>query len=67
MSISQEALDVAARVEAFVRDVIAPLEADPRRDHHGAPTDDLVAHLRDLARAAEVLTPHIRADGSHFN
>lgn len=67
MSISQEALDVAARVEAFVRDVIAPLEADPRRDHHGAPTDDLVAHLRDLARAAGVLTPHIRADGSHFN
>jgi acyl-CoA dehydrogenase len=67
MSISQEARDVAARVEAFVRDTVAPFESDPRRDHHGAPTDALVDEVRDLARAAGVLTPHIRADGHHFN
>ncbi|MGQ2943082.1 MAG: acyl-CoA dehydrogenase family protein [Blastomonas fulva] len=67
LSISQEALDVAARVEAFVRETIIPFEQDPRRDHHGAPTDALVMELRELARSAEVLTPHIRSDGSHFN
>ncbi|MFX7804565.1 acyl-CoA dehydrogenase, partial [Acinetobacter baumannii] len=65
--ISQEALDIAARVEAFVRGTVFAYESDPRRDHHGAPTDELVQELRDLARAAGVLTPHIRADGSHFN
>jgi acyl-CoA dehydrogenase len=66
MTISQEARDVAARVETFVRSVVAPYEADPRRDHHGAPTDALVDELKALAREAGVLTPHIRADGSHF-
>ena len=67
MTISPEALAMAARVEAFVRETVVPYEADPRRDHHGAPTDALVMELRDLARAAGVLTPHIRPDGSHFN
>lgn len=65
MSISTEALEMAAKVEAFVREQIIPYENDPRRDHHGAPTDDLVQEMRDLARAAGVLTPHIKADGSH--
>lgn len=57
--------EIAARVEAFVRDVVVPYESDPRRDDHG-PTDELVAELRDKARAAGVLTPHILADGSHL-
>ncbi len=57
---------IAARVEAFVREVVIPHEADPRRDHHGAPTDELVQALRDKARAAGVLTPHILPDGSHL-
>ena len=39
---------------------------DPRRDHHGAPTDDLVDEMKEKARAAGVLTPHILADGSHL-
>ncbi len=65
MSISPEVLDLADRVERFVREVVFPHEQDPRRDHHGAPTDELVQELRDKARAAGVLTPHIRPDGSH--
>ena len=64
-AISAEALAMADRVEAFVRAMVIPFERDPRRDHHGAPTDDLVHAMRALARDAGVLTPHIRADGSH--
>jgi acyl-CoA dehydrogenase len=67
MTISREALDMAAKVEAFVRETVVPYEQDPRRDHHGAPTDELVMELREKARGAGVLTPHIRPDGSHFN
>ncbi|PZU51035.1 MAG: acyl-CoA dehydrogenase [Sphingomonas sp.] len=59
--------EIAARVEAFVRDVVAPYEADPRRDHHGAPTDALIEELKQLAREARVLTPHILPDGSHLS
>jgi acyl-CoA dehydrogenase len=61
-----KAAEIAARVEAFVRDVVVPYEADPRRDEHG-PTDALVAELREKARAAGVLTPHILPDGSHLS
>ncbi|CAN1568628.1 CaiA Acyl-CoA dehydrogenases [Sphingomonadaceae bacterium] len=66
MSMTQRALDIGARVEEFVRTVVAPYESDPRRDHHGAPTDDLVAELKEKARAAGVLTPHILPDGGHL-
>ena len=59
--------DIAAKVEAFVRDVVAPFESDPRRDHHGSPTDELVVELKEKARAAGVLTPHILADGRHLS
>ncbi|MBC2668971.1 acyl-CoA dehydrogenase family protein [Novosphingobium piscinae] len=65
MTISPDVLALADRVEAFVREVVFPCEQDPRRDHHGAPLDALVYELRDKARAAGVLTPHIRPDGSH--
>ncbi len=57
---------IAARIESFVREVVIPYEGDPRRDHHGAPTDELVNELRELARRAGVLTPHILADGRHL-
>jgi len=57
--------DIAARVAAFVREVVAPYEHDPRLGDHG-PSDDLVQELRGLARKAGVLTPHILADGSHL-
>jgi acyl-CoA dehydrogenase len=61
-----EVAAIAARVEAFVREVVIPHEKDPRRDAHG-PSEALVAALRRKARAASVLTPHIRADGSHLS
>jgi acyl-CoA dehydrogenase len=56
--------EIASRVEAFVRQVVAPYERDPRCGAHG-PSDELVAELRELARQAGVLTPHILPDGSH--
>ena len=58
--------EIAAAVEAFVRNVVIPYEKDPRRDHHGSPTDELVQEMRALARAAGVLTPHILPDGGHL-
>lgn len=63
----ERALEIARRVEDFVRGVVVPYEKDPRRDHHGAPTDELVVELKELARAACVLTPHILPDGSHLS
>ncbi len=57
---------IGEKIENFVRTVVVPYEQDPRRDHHGGPTDELVAEMRDHARAAGVLTPHILADGSHL-
>jgi acyl-CoA dehydrogenase len=64
--ISPHALEIADRVEAFVREVVIPYEQDPRRDHHGAPLDELVFELREKARDAGVLTPHILPDGRHL-
>lgn len=64
--LSDRALEIGANVERFIRDVVIPYEKDPRRDHHGAPLDELVYEMRDKARAAGVLTPHILADGSHL-
>ena len=63
---TDRAADIAARVEAFVRDVVIPYEKDSRRDSHG-PTDALVDELRDKARAAGLMTPHVLADGSHLS
>jgi len=62
---SLETLALADRVETFIREVVILYEKDPRRDHHGAPLDELVYEMRDRAREAGVLTPHIRPDGSH--
>lgn len=62
---SERAETIGARVEAFVREVVVPYEADPRRGAHG-PSDELVQELRGLARDAGVLTPHILPDGGHL-
>jgi len=67
MTISRYATDLSDRVEAFVRETVFPYESDGRRDHHGAPLDEMVYEMREKARAAGVLTPHIRDDGSHLN
>jgi acyl-CoA dehydrogenase len=59
--------EIAARVEAFVRDVVIPYERDLRISVHGhGPPEELVAELRAKARVAGVLTPHILSDGSHL-
>ena len=63
---TERARDIAARVETFVRDVVVPYESDTRRDHHGAPMDEMVQEMRAKARTAGVLTPHILPDGSHL-
>jgi acyl-CoA dehydrogenase len=56
---------IAARVERFVRDVVVAYERDPRAGPHG-PSDALVEELRDRARAAGLLTPHIIKGGIHL-
>ncbi|QYI99743.1 acyl-CoA dehydrogenase family protein [Thalassovita mediterranea] len=58
--------EIGARVEAFVRDVVAPYERDPRLGDHG-PSEDLVVEIRAKAREAGVMTPHILKDGSHLS
>jgi acyl-CoA dehydrogenase len=67
MTISARAIEIADKVEAFVRTVVIPYERDTRRDHHGAPLDELVYEMREKARAAGVLTPHVLPDGSHLD
>ncbi|HQN54316.1 MAG TPA: acyl-CoA dehydrogenase, partial [Novosphingobium sp.] len=62
----ERAREIGERVERFVRDVVIPYESDPRRDHHGAPLDELVYEMREKARAAGVLTPHVLPDGGHL-
>jgi len=57
---------IAARVEAFVRDVIVPYERDPRCGSHG-PAEDLVHEMRAKARKAGVLTPHVLESGAHLS
>ena len=63
---SGRAEQIAARVETFVREVVAPYEKDCRLGAHG-PSDELASELKDKARAAGVLTPHILSDGSHLS
>lgn len=61
------AVGIAQRVERFVRDVVVPYERDTRRDHHNCPTEELTRELRQRAKEAGVLTPHILEDGTHLS
>ncbi|TDF64623.1 acyl-CoA dehydrogenase family protein [Cupriavidus sp. L7L] len=63
---TERSRSIGERVERFVRDVVVPYERDPRCESHG-PSPELVAELRDKARAAGVMTPHILPDGSHLS
>jgi acyl-CoA dehydrogenase len=63
---TKRSAEIGARVETFVRDVVAQYERDPRCGAHG-PSDDLVDELRGKARAAGVLTPHILDGGEHLS
>jgi acyl-CoA dehydrogenase len=62
---SDRSREITQRVEAFVREVVFPYEADARCGAHG-PSDDLLHEMRAKARAVGVLTPHILPDGSHL-
>ncbi|WP_156680556.1 acyl-CoA dehydrogenase family protein [Sphingomonas profundi] len=62
----EKTAEIAAKVEKFVREVVFPYEKDPRRNSHG-PSEEMVQELKELARAAGVLTPHILPDGSHLS
>lgn len=63
---SERALAIAAKVESFVREVVIPYEKDPRAKGHHGPADALVLEMREKARAAGVLTPHILSGGEHL-
>ncbi len=65
-SVTQQGLDIAARVERFVREEIVPFEKDRRWGAHGPP-GAMVDEMRARARAAGVMTPHILADGKHLS
>lgn len=64
--VSERGREIAQRVERFVREQVIPYEKDERRDGHG-PTDELIDDLRDRARDAGVLTPHILEGGDHLS
>jgi len=66
MQIPDSTLALAARVEAFVREIVIPYERLSVRVGHG-PSEELVGELRKKAREAGVLTPHISPDGSHLS
>lgn len=63
---SSEVCAVASSVERFIRDVVIPYENDSRIGPHG-PAASLVAELRDKARTAGVLTPHILHGRRHLS
>ncbi len=55
-------LELAARTERFIRDVVIPYEKDPRISHHG-PSDALRVELQAHAKAAGLLAPQL---GEHL-
>lgn len=56
---------IGDRVEDFVRRVVVPYEKDVRCTAHG-PGESLVQELREKARAAGLMTPHILGEGEHL-
>lgn len=60
-----EGRELASRVERFIREAIIPFERDRRWGMHG-PSADLVEEMRELARGAGVMTPHIDG-GRHLS
>jgi len=63
--ISDRALELADRVETFVRATVVPFERDWRQGAHG-PSEELSRDLKALARTAGLMTPHILDDGDHL-
>jgi acyl-CoA dehydrogenase len=62
---SARELELEARTQAFIRDVVIPYERDPRRGAHG-PSEELVHELRGHARRAGLLAPQVGEEwGGH--
>lgn len=57
-SLPPELSELKTRTENFIRDVVIPLENDPRQTSHG-PSDELRRELNGLARGAGLLAPHM--------
>lgn len=53
-----ELAELKDRTAAFVRDVVVPMEDDPRQTSHG-PTDELRVDLVARAKEAGLLSPHL--------
>lgn len=62
---TERSQEIADRVEAFVRDIVIPYEQDALAMAHG-PSNKLLLTLRDEARAAGLMTPHILENGEHL-
>jgi acyl-CoA dehydrogenase len=62
---TERSQQIGERVEAFVREIVIPREKELRNTSHG-PAEALVSQLREQARAAGVMTPHILANGQHL-
>jgi acyl-CoA dehydrogenase len=58
---SPRELELQARTERFIREVVIPYEHDPRIEHHG-PSDDLRRELQARAREAGLLAPQVGED-----
>jgi acyl-CoA dehydrogenase len=54
-------LDLEARTQSFIREIVIPYERDPRQTSHG-PAPALVAELREHARRAGLLAPQAAAE-----
>lgn len=64
--VPNRAVTLAARVEEFVRSEVIPYEHDSRLTAHG-PDESLLLELRNKARLAGLMTPHILPDGAHLS
>jgi acyl-CoA dehydrogenase len=62
---TERAAAIAAKVETFVREVVVPYEKDSRRTSHG-PKEEMIEEMKEKARQAGVLTPHMLPDGTHL-
>ncbi|MET0984025.1 MAG: acyl-CoA dehydrogenase [Steroidobacteraceae bacterium] len=57
---------IAAQVTEFIRTEVIPYEPQAREGEHG-PDEKLLSMLRERARAAGILTPHIPRNGEHLS
>src|ERR1700676_4715458 len=64
--ITTQGREIASRVERFIRQAIIPFERDPRWSMHG-PSAELVEEMRQLARLAGVMTPHVPGGRQHLS